>query len=132
MPAGRPPYYETPEEMDFAIDEYWEYIDENKYPPTITGLILYLGFSDREALANYEKKPEFSDIVKRARLKVENGYEMRLSENAPTGAIFALKNMGWKDKTEQEISGSLNTGVDLSKLSDEALKQLRDAQNTNS
>jgi len=107
--AGRPPYYNTPEEMELAIEEYWEYIKENNYPPTVTGLILYLGFCDREALANYEKKEGFSDIVKRARMKVENGYEMKLSGTTPTGSIFALKNMGWKDKTETEMSGHLET-----------------------
>ena len=40
-------------------------------------------------------------------MKIENGYEKRLFENNPTGSIFALKNMGWKDKTETEHSGEL-------------------------
>jgi hypothetical protein len=35
-------------------------------------------------------------------------YEEQLSGTAPTGSIFALKNMGWKDKTETEISGGMN------------------------
>lgn len=151
MPAGRPPIFETPEQMQSAIDSYFKFIEgeewskdeveENplrqdtmkRYPehPTITGLILYIGFSHREALHDYEKKTEFSDIVKKARMKVENGYEKALFGKNAAGPIFALKNMGWTDKTEQVISGSLNTsGVDLSKLSDEALKQLRDAQSS--
>ena len=28
---------------------------------------------------------------------VENEYEYKLQQNNPTGAIFALKNMNWKD-----------------------------------
>jgi hypothetical protein len=34
---------------------------------------------------------------------VEMGYEMKLSGASVTGAIFALKNMGWADR--QEVSG---------------------------
>lgn len=34
---------------------------------------------------------------------VENGYESALRQNNATGSIFALKNMGWKDKTEQDV-----------------------------
>ena len=31
---------------------------------------------------------------------VEMGYELKLSGASVTGAIFALKNMGWRDKVE--------------------------------
>ena len=128
MPAGRPPIFETPEQLETAIDAY---IADESTDRTVTGLAIYLGFESRQSMYDYEKKPEFSYLIKKALLIVENGYEKKVGGTTPTGAIFVLKNMGWKDKTEQEISGSLNTGVDLSKLSDEALKQLRDAQNTN-
>lgn len=127
--AGRPPIFETPQQLEKAIEAYFD----AKPKVTITGLALYLGFCDRQSLYDYEARQEYSCIIKKARLRVECAYEENLAGNSPTGSIFALKNMGWKDKTEQEISGSLNTsGVDLSKISDEALKQLRDAQNTNS
>ena len=105
MPSGRLPYYSTPEEFSEAVDAYFEEMEETNTPITITGLILYLGFSHREALHDYEKKEPFSDIVKRARMKVENAYEMRLAGTTPTGSIFALKNMGWKDKTETALTG---------------------------
>ena len=39
---------------------------------------------------------------------VECEYEKRLAGQSPTGAIFALKNMGWKDKSEVEQSGGLS------------------------
>ena len=45
-----------------------------------------------------------------ALLIVENGYEMALRENNAAGSIFALKNMGWKDKTEHEMSGGIDLG----------------------
>ena len=38
---------------------------------------------------------------------VENRYEKALSQQGPTGAIFALKNMGWNDKQEVQHSGGI-------------------------
>jgi hypothetical protein len=34
---------------------------------------------------------------------VEMSYEQKLSSKDVTGAIFALKNMGWKDKSEMDL-----------------------------
>jgi hypothetical protein len=96
MPAGRPPTYNTAEELEAAINKYFE----SSFKITISGLAYHLGFESRQSFYDYEEKPEFTYIVKRARVRVEMSYEERLQENACTGAIFALKNMGWKDKTE--------------------------------
>ena len=133
--GGRPRYYETPESMQTAIDEYFIYINgETKQikqtvfnkkkdinedmlvtewarypePATITGLIIFLGFSHREALIDYEKRDGFSDTIKMAKLRVECEYEKKLSGDKPTGPIFALKNMGWRDKQEIEHSGEMS------------------------
>ena len=105
MQQGRPRKYNTAEELEAACKEYF---DNNKVL-TITGLALALGFCDRQSLYDYEENEVFSCIVKAARLRVENGYEQRLlsEQGSPTGAIFALKNMGWKDKHETELSGDV-------------------------
>jgi hypothetical protein len=95
--AGQPAKYKTPEELQAAIDAYF---DMPNCPNTITGLAYYLGFADRQSLNDYQERPEYSFIIKRARARVEMAYEEKLSSNTVTGAIFALKNMGWKDKTE--------------------------------
>jgi hypothetical protein len=133
--GGRPPTFETPEQLIKECEEYFTYIrgekeikkgkrknektgeeEEFEYedwvrypePATVTGLTLYIGFSDRSSLDDYEKKEEFSHIIKKARKLVEYGYEMRLHGDKNTGAIFALKNMGWKDKQELEHTGDMN------------------------
>ena len=103
--GGRPPKFETPELLEAACKEY---ISANGNNLTITGLALYLGFDSRQSLYDYEKKEEFSFIIKEARLNVENSYEKSLRTVSVTGAIFALKNMGWKDKQEVEQSGGLS------------------------
>ncbi len=98
--GGRPPVFSSPKEMSKKITAYFNKFEKH----TITGLCLFLGFESRQSFYDYVEKEEFSYIVKRARLVIENGYEERLSENGPTGAIFALKNMGWADKQEYDIT----------------------------
>lgn len=97
MPGGRPAIYNSPGELQAVIEEYFATIEGT---PTITGLAYHLGFESRQSFYDYEKNPEYSYIIKRARLKVENGYEVALIGNNCTGPIFALKNMGWRDRTE--------------------------------
>lgn len=102
---GRPRIYDTPDELEKAVNQYF---DETDYQDiTITGLAFHLGFESRQSFYDYEKNEAFSYIIKRARLRVEMQYELRLGNQSPTGAIFALKNMGWKDKQEVEQSGGL-------------------------
>lgn len=102
---GRPPIFETPEEIDLLVKDFFIECGKASIPVTISGLALYLGFESRQSFYDYEKKPDFSYTIKRARLKIEDNYEKRLDSKNPTGAIFALKNMGWKDKHEVEQSG---------------------------
>jgi len=109
--GGRPAIYKTPEELYNKIMEYFQWAeDDNKGKITITGLTLYLGFESRKSLSDYEDKPEFSTLIKRARLAVESYYEEKLSNMTYGGAIFALKNLGaeyWKDKTEQDVKNTI-------------------------
>ena len=104
MPAGRPPKFKTPEDMQRAIDEYFALCDDDN-PPLISGLAYHLDMTT-ESLRRYGEDDEFSVTVKKAKQRVEMALEKRLGQNAPVGAIFSLKNnFGWKDKTEQELSG---------------------------
>jgi hypothetical protein len=107
--GGSPPFYTDPDKLQEACDSYFIQCKEDDVPATITGLALALGFSTRKSLLDYAEKLEFVNIIKKARLRVESEYENRLSSNAPTGAIFALKNMGWQDR--QELTGK--DGKDL-------------------
>lgn len=102
--GGRPAHYANADELRECIISYEQWCEENHEKKTVTGLCLYLGFSSRSSLDDYEKRSdEFSYVVKRARLLIENSYEL----SATTFDMFALKNMGWKDKTEVDTTGSL-------------------------
>lgn len=118
--AGRPPTFENDKQLQEAIDDYFNngvakrQVVIGKVPnqqvieiqiPTITGLCYYIGFESRQSFYDYELKPEFTYTVKRARLFIEKEYEEQLTSGNTVGAIFALKNMGWRDKHEIEGSG---------------------------
>lgn len=103
--GGRPPKYKDAKELEEQIEAYFIsiYDEENEEwsrRPMITDLALFLGFADKMSLYEYAKKEEFTYSIKRALSIVESEYENMLESKASTGAIFALKNMRWKDKTE--------------------------------
>lgn len=118
MAGGRPAVFETVEQLNKAVDDYFIHIEgefhfeadpENEAkdvkvydrypePATITGLCLFLGFESRQSFHDYAKRDEFSYAIKKARLRVENAYELALNHSrTPTAQIFALKNLGWVD-----------------------------------
>ena len=105
MPAGRPPKFKTPEDMQQAIDQYFALCDD-KNPPLISGLAYHLDMAT-ESLRRYGENDEFSAVVKKAKQRVEIAVERNLHSSACTGSIFWLKNnAGYRDKTEQELTGS--------------------------
>jgi len=104
---GRPPYYETPEEMQAAIDDYFNSLTEEERP-TVTGMVYALGFNSRHGLDYYaQEKPQFLDTIKKAKLRIEMVLEDTLYRGSSvTGVIFNLKNnFGWKDEQKFEHVG---------------------------
>jgi hypothetical protein len=104
MPAGRPPKYESAEQLQEAIDKYFE----STPLLTITGLCLHLGFESRQSFYDLQKNEEFSYTIKKARMRIESAYEELLQSKAFAGAIFALKNFGWTDKQTIEHEGGIS------------------------
>ena len=103
---ARPLKFKTKKELEAKIQEYFEYCKNFDVPKTITGLALFLD-TTRETLMDYQEKDGFSDTIKKAKLHIENAYEIRLCNRGNAGDIFALKNFGWTDKTSQELTGNL-------------------------
>lgn len=101
MPVGRPPRFTSVDQLQPLIDTY--FVEGRKI--TVTGLALHLGFTSRQALLNYQGKEEFVDAIKEAKLRIEQYYEENLLSKNLGGAVFALKNFGWVDKTEVQQSG---------------------------
>lgn len=118
--------FDGTKELESAIDEYFKKgvklrqvevgTSDKKQVieipiPTITGLCFYIGFASRQSFYDLEKNKDFSYTIKRARLFIEQEYEEQLHFGNVTGAIFALKNMGWIDKTERGYTDNLGNDI---------------------
>lgn len=141
---GQPAKYKTVEELQAAIDEYFRLCDEHtktikpskgkKYtvadplPYTMTGLTIALGFESRTSLVDYKGRgDEYSNTIKKARLRVEESIEQRMlkSNGVVAGVIFNAKNnFGWRDKTETEITDKTKRPNPFEGLTTEQLRKL--------
>jgi hypothetical protein len=110
-PGGRPRALESPDQAAERAEAYFRLCDAEKRPYRICGLCLALGLSCRKQIAEYEAREEFTQVIKRLRLIVEDSYEERLSSTSPTGAIFALKNMEWTDQQQHTLSNPDGSGL---------------------
>jgi len=136
--------YKTVEELEQAIDAYFEECKDKvikdddgniitdksgnpvllQNPPTVSGLALFLGFEDRQSIYDYKNRGKFSCTIKKAIMKIENYAEQHLYVGKATGAIFWLKNHGWKDT--KELDGSF----DVTQLVIEAIDDATDEDET--
>ena len=147
--GGRPPKYKTPEELEAKCNEYFEQCDKVEYfynedgtpllykgepvvkkkatPYTISGLALFLGFSNRSSVENFLRyggssyqEPElpsdkettasysniaFRDVITRAITRINDYREKALYfKESCTGAKFALACNGWSDKQPIDVN----------------------------
>lgn len=109
--AGRPPINDPDdiESITAKIDEYFSSLvseDGTPVPPTFSGLALALGYASRQSLwENAVAGAPISLPLKRAMLRIESFAETRAYGNNAAGPIFILKNRGWSDKQEVELTG---------------------------
>ena len=111
---GRPLKFKNDKKLQEVIDLYFKETPKDEW--TITGLAMALDTS-RKVLCEYGHKNEFSNTIMKAKLKVENGYEIDLKKSGRVGTIFALKNFDWRDKNETDITtgGEMITGFNYVK-----------------
>jgi len=93
----------TKDETSLKKEKVW---DREPEPAMVTGLALHVGFNSVQQMDAACKKGKLAKLLKQARLRVEKEYERKLHMQAPTGAIFALKTMGWKERDNNAISNS--------------------------
>lgn len=134
--AGRPAFYKTPEELQAAVDRYFDsckgtpVFDKRglpvmirpgvqkmagEIPPTLAGLSHFLGYRDRQQFTRQRRRSvEFANVVALARLRVENYAESRLYDlDGYKGAAFVLKMcFGWQsDDPEPEQLPDVNVVI---------------------
>ena len=108
---GRPLKFQSVQELEEKINQYFSDTPEDEW--TWTGLALHLD-TDKETLSSYKGREDFSVPIKKAFLKVENGYEKDLKKHGRPGTIFALKNFKWTDRTETDITGNFQIKNEIS------------------
>lgn len=108
--AGQPPKFSSPEKLNELFIQWKESFSKGINPdiPDVEGFCDYVN-AHRDIISEYERKPEFSDTIKR----IKNWIYYRKKQLAMQGkmnpAVFifdAKNNAGYVDKTEQDISHS--------------------------
>jgi hypothetical protein len=149
---GRPPIFVDPQEMQTAVDAYFDSCYQDKLVTTITpdghttiesvryqfksftmaGLAMYLGMTTT-TLREYAKKDDdrLSAIVISGRQRIEEFCEQQLHEGKNAGTIFNLMqcNFGYRmPKTEitQELTGKDGTPLNPA-TNDERARATREA-----
>ncbi|AGF59443.1 hypothetical protein B0P06_002218 [Clostridium saccharoperbutylacetonicum] len=126
--VGRPRAFNSQEELEQKIMEYWQRCEQNNKPYTLSGLALWIGI-DRRTLYNYSTRDEFFPTIKKAKDIVEASMEERAltGDNNVTFSIFALKNnFGWRDKQEIEHSGETSVNVNTNMTPEERKQRIEE------
>ena len=127
----------TADDIEYKVNDYFNYCNENSKPFTMSGLALFLDCS-RMTLYQYENelikfnniseedKKRIIDTVKRAKRMVEAYQEEQLFlGKSPVGTIFSLKNnFNWKDAQEINNNTTVSTSNPIQQLTTEEIKQL--------
>lgn len=107
---GRPRVYQDAETFSTKVDDYFGDCEERERKPTLAGLCVFMGFSDKESFSNYATYgEEFSRTVKRTKLLMEDDrQQLLLSKDkfTPGVALDLQNNHGWKNKSETELTGA--------------------------
>lgn len=101
--VGRPPKYETPEELLDKALEYFDYCDQHRKGRFNSAhLRLWLGLT-KENWLDYKQRPNFFTTIRAIEAYYEGDYEDKLMWAGSTqGAIFKLKNLcKWTDEVVQ-------------------------------
>ena len=119
--GGRPRIFESPEEMQVKIDEYFKKMKKTGDIPLVAELALEIGLSCTQSLRDYQARKEFSFIVKGAKEKcgfILNKMALRNEVNAKIAGLNLSANHNLNEK--QEI---IERKIDLTgEMTDEQLQ----------
>jgi len=118
------PKFRSPEALQYAVDLYFDTIEQDSRPPTMAGMALSLGFRSRQSLKNYEvKNDDYACVLETARTRVEMfKNEMLLDKTAKNGNSVFLdlcNNHAWSAKAETKVEHSATGSLE------ELLRQLQ-------
>lgn len=120
--GGRPPKFESPDQLLQLAQEYFDYCEANVKLPTKQGLALWCG-TNRQTFSNYEKKEGYFDAIKDIYDSIEDALSQAMMnrEFATAGVIFYMKNaFNYRDKTDVDHT---TKGKPLPFMTIDALRQ---------
>lgn len=113
MPVGRPPKFDSPEQLEDMFEQWKASFADgtNSDIPDVEGLCVHLDTA-RQTLFDYEKKPEYSDTIKRLKDWIHYKKKQLAMNGKIPPAIYifdAKNNAGYVDKQEvdQKTSGEV-------------------------
>lgn len=122
---SRPLKFTSKKKLQEHVDAYFRDCKSSGRPLTISGLAIALD-TTRQTLLDYEAREEFSDTIKKAKLRIENWTEEQLFTSTRTaGVIFNLtNNFGWSNKLKEQRSATEWPGfAEMMKEADRILKE---------
>lgn len=128
--VGKPRTFNSVQELQEKIDEFYEYCEARELPLSIERLATFLEV-DRKTIYNYEKRDEYFHTIQTVRQRIMAD----LMEKGLTGAInstfgiFCLKNYGYSDRQDITTNNTnINKNIDLSSLSDEQINKILESE----
>lgn len=109
----RPLKYADKAKLEADIEAYFEKMDEEGRPYTISGLAVALDTS-RNTLIQYEEKDEYVNTIKKAKQRCENWAEEAalMGKANSTFSIFSMKNnYGWVDEQKRNVTSESNVTI---------------------
>lgn len=107
---GRPQVIKNVEELEEKVKRYQKYLKGANKPPTMAGLAYYLEI-DRRTLYNYTKKDEFIPTIKKLKDWILMTLEESAIEKGNGGIVFLLKNYGYTDQQNVDLTGFVDLQV---------------------
>lgn len=122
--GGRPPKFETYEDLYSRICFYFNECDNTKQHYTLSGLALYCGFCNVQKF-KYQRtrSPEFDYVVSMSILMIEGYWDRLLYTKHWRAAIYMLKRLGWNGMGYKEIKQMIEYSEEAEK-NPEKKKQL--------
>ena len=119
----RPVKYNSADKVEKLLGVYFKKCDTDDIPYTVSGIALALDLSNREALQRYEKgknkslpdivKQQLMDVIKKAKLKVENQQEIKMLKSNSSMALAWLKcNAKWIEE-DKKLGLKINIKQDI-------------------
>jgi len=113
-PIGRPPKYETADEMRAAIDEYFQDCETSGRFPTVAGMQYHIRLYSNTIWDDISKRGEdFRDIAKAAQYRMQDWKFQAAASGMMNSTIFivdAVNNHGYVNTRTESKNDNRNSG----------------------